>query len=112
MKKKLIIMASLSLFFNLSYGQANTSNLSKTTTSVNVLQQEKSLEERLEGTYQIIRDNSKIVEAFTIELLNEIEKRRDDNKEVYYEVSKKTTVKILPRSVINSPDFDPKKYLD
>ena len=59
-------------------------------------------EQEMEGTYEIIRTNNKYEQVFTTELLAEIEKRRDDVKEVLYEVSPYVTIRIFPRSVINS----------
>jgi hypothetical protein len=71
---------------------------------------EKTLEQKMEGTYSIINKSKKVTELLTTEILMEIEKRRDDTREIYYEHSEYITIKILPRSVINASDFDPKKY--
>lgn len=110
-KSYLLAIPALVIICNLSYGQSTTSGLSETSKATAFSQNnEKSLEERLAGTYHIITENTKITEVFTTEILKEIEKRRDDYQDVYYELSKNTTIKILPRSVISDPNFDPKKY--
>ena len=71
---------------------------------LNTPSQKTLTEQDMAGTYEIIPKN-KIEEVFTTEIFQEIEKRRDDTKEVMYDVSPLTTIKILPRSVINSPSF-------
>jgi hypothetical protein len=71
---------------------------------------EKTLEEKMEGTYVVIQKNKKVTELLSTDILPEIEKRRDDTKEIYFEYSPNITIKILPRNVINAPGFDPKKY--
>lgn len=78
-------------------------------TSSTVLPNDTSINEAyMEGTYEII-SQSKVIELFTTETLKEIEKRRDDTKEILYELSQFTTIKIYPRSVINAPGFVRKK---
>ena len=68
-----------------------------------------SLEEELEGTYQMIANNSKVVEAFTTDLLKIIESKREDNRDVTYQVSQNTSVIIFSREKINSKEFKNKK---
>jgi hypothetical protein len=63
-----------------------------------------SEEQCLEGTYEII-SKGKTQEVFTTDILKEIEKRRDDAKEVLYDVSEYTTIRIFPRSIIKSPAY-------
>jgi len=58
-------------------------------------------EQEMEGTYEIIQHGKK-PQIFTTDLLVEIEKRRDDLKEVFYEVSPYVTIRIFPRAVINA----------
>jgi hypothetical protein len=71
---------------------------------------EKTLEEKMEGTYMIINKSKKVNPVFTTEILTEIEKRRDASTEIYWEYNENVTIKILSRAVINAPDFDPKKF--
>ena len=107
MKKKLALSAFAALCCVLSYAQnvqINDQTNSQGETKV------KSLEERMEGTYMIINTSSKVTELLTTEVLLEIEKKRDDTKEIYYDYSKYIRIKILPRNIINASDFDPKKF--
>lgn len=106
MKNKFILSFICALLSVMSYGQSVVVQEQ----SSNAVKKEKTLEEKMEGTYMIIHNGNKVNELLTTDILLEIEKRREETKEIYYEYSKYITIKILPRSVINAPDFDPKKY--
>lgn len=71
---------------------------------------EQSLEEKLEGTYVIIQETDKFTGVLTTEVLVEVEKRRHDTEDIYYQVNNLVSIRILPRKIINAADFDPKKY--
>ncbi|MGZ3904673.1 MAG: hypothetical protein ACXVC6_13310, partial [Bacteroidia bacterium] len=58
--------------------------------------QKQLTEKDMAGTYEII-PKGKIEEIFTTDIFQQIEKRRDDTKEVMYDVSPYTTIRILPR---------------
>ncbi len=70
---------------------------------------EKTLEEKMAGTYVIINNDKKHSPVFTTDILSEIEKRRDADKEILWEYNESVTIKILPRRIINASDFDPEK---
>jgi hypothetical protein len=76
----------------------------------NATTKEKSLEEKLEGTYVLIQSSLKYTELVTNDILIEIEKRRDEKEDIYYQISEYLTIRILPRQIISAPNFDPKKY--
>jgi hypothetical protein len=71
---------------------------------------EKTLEEKLVGTYIIIQETDKFTGLLTNDVLIEVEKRRHDTDDVYIQVNSLVSIRILPRSIINAVDFDPKKY--
>jgi hypothetical protein len=75
-----------------------------------VARSEKTLEERMAGTFQVIIEDSQNEIVFTTDILEEIEKRRDDNNEVIYQYSENISIRILPRSVINSSSFRASDY--
>ena len=65
-----------------------------------------------EGTYQIQIIDSRQYPEVTPQMIREIEKNRDKNKEVVIRYMPDIRIIILPESVINSPDFvAPKKYV-
>lgn len=101
--KKLLYALSIGALFSCCdlYGQ--------TTKSSNT-QEEKTLEQKLEGTFVLIHTSNKKTQLVTTDILVEIEKRRDENIDIYYRVSDYLTIKILPKKVISAPDFDPKKF--
>jgi hypothetical protein len=68
-------------------------------------------ENKVLGTYLIVNARRKEEYLFSKQSLLEIEKRRDDNNEVLYELSPDFKVRILPRSVINAPGFVPIKNM-
>lgn len=106
MKNKFFLCLTCMLFSLISYSQNAVGQEQNSTGN----KKEKSLEEKMEGTYMIINKSSKFTQVLTTDVLLEIEKKRDDTREIYYEYSEYITIKILPRSVINAPDFDPKKF--
>lgn len=104
MKKTCLIFMSV-LFFNLvNYGQTTPVQKSGN------LQHEKTLEEKLEGTYVLIKKHPEVKMMISMETLRKIESKRDASKDIFLYINEDLTIKILPRSVINAPDFDPKKY--
>lgn len=104
MKLRLSATLALLLLLNISYAQSPVNSEKK-----KEIPKELSLEEKMEGTYQIIITDSKITEAFTTDLLPIIESKRHDTEDVYYEISKYTTIRIYSRAKINSPEFKTKK---
>jgi hypothetical protein len=83
----------------------------KTATEENtIIGNEKTLEERTAGTYVMIVTSDKLTSAITTETLQEIEKRRDETQEVIWVLNPFLTIKILAKSIISAPGFDPKKY--
>ena len=106
MKNKFLFFMLCMLFGVMAYGQNSMDQSQK----VDSGKKEKTLEERMEGTYMVINKDPKFTQVLTTDVLLEIDKRRADAVEIYYEYSKYITIKILPKSVINAPDFDPKKF--
>ncbi|OFY85708.1 MAG: hypothetical protein A3F72_12215 [Bacteroidetes bacterium RIFCSPLOWO2_12_FULL_35_15] len=106
MKNKFILSLICVLFSVMSYSQGAVVQGQPSTAD----KKEKTLEQKMEGTYMIIHTGNKVTELLTTDILLEIEKRREETKEIYYVYSQYITIKILPRSVITAPDFDPKKY--
>jgi hypothetical protein len=105
MKTRLFAFAAFLMIGSAVYSQTSSQNNSKTG-----IPKEVSLEEKLEGTYEIIPNPStKIVEVFTTDILKEIEARREEHVDVIYEVSKLTTIRIYSRTKISSPGFRKKK---
>ncbi|MGG9970664.1 hypothetical protein ACQ33O_02625 [Ferruginibacter sp. SUN002] len=67
------------------------------------------------GTYQFIYYPSKLKYFFTNETLKEIERKREEKKDVYIWLTPTVQVKILSKEYIESPEFIPlpeKKYVD
>ena len=62
-----------------------------------------SSEAKKEG-YSIILKSTKVQASISEEDLKEIDKRRDANEIVYYEVNDFVTIKILPKSMLNKED--------
>lgn len=96
MKIHLLITLILMFTLNVAYSQINAAK-------------EVSLEDKLEGTYQIIANDSKIVEVFSTDLLEIIESKREDNRDITYQASQNTSVIIFSRKKINSEEFKNKK---
>lgn len=71
--------------------------------------EEKTLAQRMAGTFEIIKSTDKRIYLLNNQVLLEIEKKRNDNKEVFYELNGDVKIRILPRSVINAPGFVPIK---
>ena len=94
----LLTLVGIMLSSNLLFSQTNSTV------------KEKSLDEKLEGTYVIIQESDKFTGLLTTDVLFEIEKRRQDTEDVYFQVNKLVSIRILPRNIINAVDFDPKKY--
>jgi hypothetical protein len=67
-----------------------------------------SLEEEMEGTYLIVQNDNKVVEAFTTEILKTIHALREDKRDVTYQATKNTSIIIFSREKINSPGFKPR----
>ena len=64
----------------------------------------------LEGTYELIQNDSKLpADVFTTDILSEIEKNRDEKEIIYIQMGKNTTVKIYPRSAPNTSASPNKK---
>jgi len=89
---------------NIAYSQINNN-------SVNELNPEKkrSLEEEMEGTYQFVVNDSKIIEVFTIDILKVIEAKREDNRDVTFWAGKYTSIIVFSRAKINSQEFKNRK---
>lgn len=64
-----------------------------------------TFEKKIEGTYEIIILDPKITEVFTNDFMKIIEEKREDNKDVTYDVSRYTRFLIYSRARINSPGF-------
>lgn len=64
-----------------------------------------TFEQRLEGTYEIIIMDPKKQEVFTTDFLKIIEEKREENRDVVYDVSPYTRFLIYSRAKINSPGF-------
>lgn len=100
MKTRLFFASTFMFLFNIIYSQTTVSNENRLS-----IPREVSLEERLEGTYEVIITNSKITEAFTTDLLNVIETKREESRDVVYVLSPYTSIRIFSRQKINSPEF-------
>lgn len=100
---------------------ANEKRLSKqgaSSTSVQPLMQESDLaakeqqmhvtpKQAAPGTYQIIYNDEQSATPLPIEILVEVEKQRQPDKETFIQIGNTAQVRILPFSVINSKDFTP-----
>lgn len=104
MKAQFFVTLALIFFANFLSSQTSHPPQSNSVTI-----KEPTLEEKMEGTYQIIITDNKIAEAFTTDILPIIESKRQDTEDVYYEISKYTTIRIYSRAKINSPEFKTKK---
>lgn len=100
MKIRLSATLAFLLLLNISYAQNPVNSEKK-----KEIPKELSLEEKMEGTYEIIPSNNKLQEAFTTEILKEIEAKREEHQDVIYNPSKNTSIRIYSRSKINSPQF-------
>ena len=90
--RKHLLLFSLSLFFSgLAFSQSSSSGKQ----AVHITK------DTLQGTYEIIQQDTKHSEVFTTEILDRIEQARDDKEIVYLQLSSSTTVKIFPRSITN-----------
>lgn len=105
MKKKHLFLLCISVFL---IGKEVISQTNTNSTELNT-SKKLSLEEEMEGTYEIIITNSKIKEAFTIDILNTIEAKREQNRDIMYVVSEYTSIRIFSRDKINSPEFKNRK---
>ncbi len=65
-----------------------------------------SLQRAKEGTFQFIATKN-VRELFTNEILVEIEGKRSDTEVIMWEYSAYTTIRILPKNIINAPNFIP-----
>lgn len=68
-----------------------------------------SLEEEMEGTYQIVANDSKITEVFTTDIFKVIESKREDNRDVTFWAGKYTSIIVFSREKINSQEFKNRK---
>jgi len=74
------------------------------------IRSEKSLEEKLEGTYIFIKKDPKVKMMISRETLRLIESKRDLKKDIFLFINDELTIQVLPWSIINAADFDSKKY--
>lgn len=103
MKIHLLITLMLMFALNIAYSQINTNSGNELNVTKKL-----SLEEELEGTYQMIPNDNKVVEVFTTDLLKIIESKREDNQDVTYQASQNTSVIIFSREKIKSREFKTK----
>lgn len=106
MKKKYLTSLVILIFL---LGEQAISQV--TNNAVNELNSSKklTLEQQLEGTYLVVANDNKVVEAFTTDLLQIIESKREDSRDVTYQASKNTSIIIYSREKINSQEFTNKK---
>ena len=72
-------------------------------TSSNERQATHITRDTLQGSYEIIQNDNKLTQVFTTDILDAIEKARDDKEIKYLQLGPNTTVKIYPRSAMNIP---------
>lgn len=60
---------------------------------------------KAEGTYQIQMIDTRNSPTFPISLIQEIENRRLEDEVVYYNYKPNIRIKILPKNIINQPNF-------
>lgn len=89
------------ILFSLSNVQAQQSSVDIDTEK---LQQQR---EALKGTFQIEMIGTRALPTFNISLYDTIEELRKEDEVVYHDVSDIMRIKILPRSVIESDNFEP-----
>jgi hypothetical protein len=70
------------------------------------VQELKSLQKDLKGTYQIQVIGSRAKPAIPLALYRTIDEKRDPEEVVYHEMSERMRVKILPEKQIQSSDFE------
>lgn len=63
------------------------------------------LSKKIEGTYQVQIINSRELAAFELQLMEIIENKREENDTIYYPVKPNIRVMILPKKVIENPEF-------
>lgn len=89
-------------FTALMFFSGMTVVVSAQTSSTNEKQSAYITKDTLQGTYEIIQNDNKLTPVFTTDILNDIEKARDDHEIKYITIGPNTTVKIFPRSMVNS----------
>lgn len=96
MLKQSLLTILFVLFANLVFSQNNNDKKEKS---------QLSLEQRLEGTYEIIIMDPKKQDVFTTDFLNIIEEKREENIDVVYDYSRYTRFVIYSKAKISSPGF-------
>ena len=87
-----------------------TATVSAQTSGTNKKQAIHITKDTLEGTFETIRNDDKLTPVFTTDILDAIEKARDENEIKYLTIGPNTTVKIFPRSTLNvTPVNKPKQ---
>jgi hypothetical protein len=86
-------------------GKVSFAQVSNTATNDLGPTEQISFEKKIEGTYEIIILDPKIQEIFTYDFLKIIEEKREEDRDVIYDVSQYTRFLIYSRSKINSPEF-------
>ena len=111
--KNIYLNCTLILFFIAVSDYAYTQNTIPATLAIGnsySKQNEQAGVKAAHGTYQFIR-LSKIEEVFTVEHMNEllfkIENNRQVNEEKLLTISEYTQVRILAKNTISAPDFTP-----
>lgn len=105
MKTKHLILLCISVFLS---GKEVISQTNTNSTELNTTKK-LSLEEEMEGTFQIVINDSKVLDAFTTDILKTIEAMREDKRDVTYQATKNTSIIIFSRERINSNEFKNRK---
>jgi len=104
MKFPLIFILMFLFGFNIAFSQTTTNSENELNSSKKL-----SLEEEMEGTYQIVVNDSKITEVFTTDIFKVIESKREDNRDVTFWAGKYTSIIVFSREKINSQEFKNRK---
>lgn len=94
---------SLSILFLLLFPFLGTA---QSDLSEEEVQELKTLQKEVKGTYQIQVIGSRAKPAIPLELFRTIDEKRDPEEVVYHEMSDRMRIKILPEKQIESSDFE------
>lgn len=100
------LLITLMFMFTLNIAHSQTTNNSEIELNSS---KKLSLEEEMEGTYQIVANDSKITEVFTTDIFKVIESKREDNRDVTFWAGKYTSIIVFSREKINSQEFKNRK---
>lgn len=103
MKNKLFLILIYMLFNMTSFCQTSEQVQSRGE------RDSRTIEQKMSGTYEVFNSNQKTTYLLSNQNLLDIESKREDDEEVIFQLNSYVRIRILPRSVINTPGFIPLK---